>query len=354
MKKKIIKLCAVVLSALALFGCAEITEDGGNITSFDCPELSGDELVMLPGETSEGWVSPNMRDLDLFSPDEVVFMSEDESVAQIELEEVRADIFLCYKVTAVSVGETYVYAMTTDGSVLTPKQKVTVDSGDEPETAEPLETVPPTPETVAVYETAVHETAASETDAVYETAETEPETKIETEPETFPETQPETEPAPETLPETETAPETEPIIETEPESTVPLPFELIPPPETEPEPEETDGGDMELTYETETEPIYEIPPQPEPELDVMSMNDVCEVRMGNTATVNSDTVSNNPLSTYDNDTNGVTYVLNTNTKKIHYPSCDSVEKIKPKNYSTTDDYTSAIAQGYVPCKKCNP
>lgn len=339
MKKKILKLCAVVLAALSLFGCAEITEGGGNITSFDCPELSGDELVMLPGEVSEGWVSPNMRDLDLFSPDEVVFVSEDESVAQIELEEVRADIFLCYKVTAVSVGETYVYAMTSDGSVLTPKQKVTVDSGDEPETAEPLETVPPTTETVP--ETAP-ETAAPET-------EPEPETKIETE--TEPETQPETEPAPETTPEPEQILETPP--ETEPESTVPLPFELIPPPETEPEPEETDGGDMELTYETETEPIYEIPPQPEPELDVMSMNDVCEVRMGNTR-VNSDTVSNNPLSTYEHDTNGVTYVLNTNTKKIHYPSCDSVEKIKPKNYSTTDDYTSAIAQGYVPCKKCNP
>ena len=339
MKKKILKLCAVVLAALSLFGCAEITEGGGNITSFDCPELSGDELVMLPGEVSEGWVSPNMRDLDLFSPDEVVFVSEDESVAQIELEEVRADIFLCYKVTAVSVGETYVYAMTTDGSVLTPKQKVTVDSGDEPETAEPLETVPPTPETVP--ETAP-ETAAPET-------EPEPETKIETE--TEPETQPETEPAPETTPEPEQILETPP--ETEPESTVPLPFELIPPPETEPEPEETDGGDMELTYETETEPIYEIPPQPEPELDVMSMNDVCEVRMGNTR-LNSDTVSNNPLSTYEHDTNGVTYVLNTNTKKIHYPSCDSVEKIKPKNYATTDDYNSAIAQGYVPCKRCEP
>ena len=330
MKKKILKLCAVVLAALSLFGCAEITEGGGNITSFDCPELSGDELVMLPGETSEGWVSPNMRDLDLFSPDEVVFVSEDESVAQIELEEVRADIFLCYKVTAVSVGETYVYAMTTDGSVLTPKQKVMVDSGDEPETAEPLETVPPTPETAA--------------------PETAPETEIETEPET----QPETEPAPETTPEPEQILETPP--ETEPESTVPLPFEPIPQPETEPE--ETDSGDMEFTYETETEPIYEIPPQPQPELEVMSMNDECEVPMGNT-TVSSDTAGysvgdNNPFGTYEHDTNGVTYVLNTNTKKIHYPSCSSVEKIKPKNYSTTDDYTSAIAQGYVPCKKCNP
>lgn len=344
MKKKILKLCAVVLAALSLFGCAEITEGGGNITSFDCPELSGDELVMLPGEVSEGWVSPNMRDLDLFSPDDVVFVSEDESVAQIELEEVRADIFLCYKVTAVSVGETYVYAMTTDGSVLTPKQKVTVDSGDEPETAEPLETVPPTTETVP--ETAP-ETAAPET-------EPEPETKIETE--TEPETQPETEPAPETTPEPEQILETP--HETEPESTVALPFEPIPQPETEPEPEETDSGDMQLTYETETEPIYEIPPQPQPELEVMSMNDECEVPTGNT-TVSSDTAGysigdNNPLSTYEHDTNGVTYVLNTNTKKIHYPSCDSVEKIKPKNYSTTDDYTSAIAQGYVPCKKCNP
>lgn len=332
MKKKILKLCAVVLAALSLFGCAEITEGGGNITSFDCPELSGDELVMLPGEVSEGWVSPNMRDLDLFSPDEVVFVSEDESVAQIELEEVRADIFLCYKVTAVSVGETYVYAMTTDGSVLTPKQKVMVDSGDEPETAEPLETVPPTPETAA--------------------PETEPETEIETEPET----QPETEPAPETTPEPEQILETPP--ETEAESTVALPFEPIPQPETEPEPEETDGGNMEFTYETETEPIYEIPPQPQPELEVMSMNDECEVPTGNT-TVSSDTAGysvgdNNPFGTYEHDTNGVTYVLNTNTKKIHYPSCDSVEKIKPKNYATTDDYNSAIAQGYVPCKKCNP
>ena len=333
MKKKILKLCAVVLAALSLFGCAEITEGGGNITSFDCPELSGDELVMLPGEVSEGWVSPNMRDLNLFSPDDVVFVSEDENVARIELEKVRADIFLCYKVTAVSVGETYVYAMTTDGSVLTPKQKVMVDSGDEPETAEPLETVPPAPETDAVPETA-------------------PETEIETEPET----QPETEPAPETTPETEPILETSP--ETEPESTVALPFEPIPQPETEPEPEETESGDMQLTYETETEPIYEIPPQPEPELDVMSMNDECEVPTGNT-TVSSDTAGysigdNNPLSTYEHDTNGVTYVLNTNTKKIHYPSCSSVEKIKPKNYATTDDYNSAIAQGYVPCKKCNP
>lgn len=50
----------------------------------------------------------------------------------------------------------------------------------------------------------------------------------------------------------------------------------------------------------------------------------------------------------------LTYVLNTNTKKIHYPSCPSVDQMKEKNKSYTDDYAGAIAQGYVPCKNCNP
>lgn len=49
------------------------------------------------------------------------------------------------------------------------------------------------------------------------------------------------------------------------------------------------------------------------------------------------------------------YVVNTNTKKFHYPSCSSVEDIKDKNrwdYSGSRD--DLIAQGYVPCKRCNP
>lgn len=51
----------------------------------------------------------------------------------------------------------------------------------------------------------------------------------------------------------------------------------------------------------------------------------------------------------------VTYVLNTNTKKFHKPSCRYVDDIKPKN---RQDYTggrgSIIDMGYVPCKVCNP
>lgn len=50
----------------------------------------------------------------------------------------------------------------------------------------------------------------------------------------------------------------------------------------------------------------------------------------------------------------ITYVLNTNTMKIHYPSCSSVDQIKPENYAETTDIEEALAAGYEPCKRCNP
>lgn len=49
------------------------------------------------------------------------------------------------------------------------------------------------------------------------------------------------------------------------------------------------------------------------------------------------------------------YVLNTNTKKFHLPSCSSADDIKATNrqeYSGNRD--DLIAQGYVPCKRCDP
>lgn len=50
-----------------------------------------------------------------------------------------------------------------------------------------------------------------------------------------------------------------------------------------------------------------------------------------------------------------TYVVNTNTRKFHLPSCTSVGTIKAKNRK---DYTGSrqalIDQGYKPCKRCNP
>ena len=52
---------------------------------------------------------------------------------------------------------------------------------------------------------------------------------------------------------------------------------------------------------------------------------------------------------------GKTYVLNTNTKKFHKPSCYHVEKIIPENYEEYVGTASEVeAMGYVGCKTCKP
>ena len=53
------------------------------------------------------------------------------------------------------------------------------------------------------------------------------------------------------------------------------------------------------------------------------------------------------------DTSG--YVLNTNTKKFHRPTCQSVGEMKEKNKEySTNTREQIIQEGYAPCKRCNP
>lgn len=66
--------------------------------------------------------------------------------------------------------------------------------------------------------------------------------------------------------------------------------------------------------------------------------------------------SGSNFNTYDNASQqqtSDTYVLNTNTKKIHHPSCPSVKKIAPHNYSTSNSSVDElIGQGYSTCGNC--
>lgn len=55
------------------------------------------------------------------------------------------------------------------------------------------------------------------------------------------------------------------------------------------------------------------------------------------------------------DTTTYTYVLNTNTKKFHLPTCSSVSKMKDKNKAySSESRETLISEGYSPCKICNP
>ena len=52
---------------------------------------------------------------------------------------------------------------------------------------------------------------------------------------------------------------------------------------------------------------------------------------------------------------GITYVLNTNTKKFHYESCRSVKQMKEKNKAYhVGTREECIDMGYDPCGNCHP
>lgn len=52
---------------------------------------------------------------------------------------------------------------------------------------------------------------------------------------------------------------------------------------------------------------------------------------------------------------GTTYILNTNTKKFHYPDCSSVKQMAEKNKQEyTGNRDDVISMGYDPCKRCKP
>lgn len=74
---------------------------------------------------------------------------------------------------------------------------------------------------------------------------------------------------------------------------------------------------------------------------------------------NSDPDSNIPDRSMpianETDNEEITYVLNLNTKRFHYPYCPSVEDMKAKNRAYSKESREVlIEEGYVPCGRCNP
>ena len=74
----------------------------------------------------------------------------------------------------------------------------------------------------------------------------------------------------------------------------------------------------------------------------------------NTQTVQGENTNN--FNTYDNSEQQNTadaYVLNTESKVLHRPTCSDVPKIAPQNYDTSSSILSdLISQGYTVCGNC--
>ena len=73
--------------------------------------------------------------------------------------------------------------------------------------------------------------------------------------------------------------------------------------------------------------------------------------------ISFDNENDNSFNTYDNEKQQQTsqsWVLNTNSMKIHYPSCREVKKIAHHNYSTSSlSEADLISQGYTTCGVCH-
>ena len=135
----------------------------------------------------------------------------------------------------------------------------------------------------------------------------------------------------ETIPETENDTSSETVEETIPET------------ENVTSSETTEETIPETENDTSSETVEETIPETEND----TSSETTEEAVTETEIVTS------PETTAEN-AHTITYVLNTNTKRIHYTDCGSVKKIKPENYDTTDDFDKAISDGFKPCGNCKP
>ena len=106
--------------------------------------------------------------------------------------------------------------------------------------------------------------------------------------------------------------------------------------------------------ESELDPEYSAPPlmamdTPDEAPDTVVSREL-PVSEGSPAPVIPETSTAEPADDAE-----ITYMLNTNTRRFHYPWCPSVEATKPANrqafYGTREE---AIAMGYSPCGSCHP
>lgn len=125
------------------------------------------------------------------------------------------------------------------------------------------------------------------------------------------------------------------------------------PEEPEPQPEEK----QETTVEEAAQPEQIQSAEPAPETDTAQQNEPQPEEKqevpAEEAVQPEQTQSVEPAPETANTT--AAYILNTNTHKFHIPSCSSVDQMKESNkkaFNGTRD--EAIAQGYDPCKRCNP
>lgn len=129
MKKQVIAAVSAVLIILtACFAGGKYymfrSESNEKILSLELPPFS-DDIVLHEGETVYEQYFEVIFE-NGFSSKDITFVSKDESVAAAKYSLTDRNRYVCYKVMANSVGETYIYFTANDGETVSEKVKVVV------------------------------------------------------------------------------------------------------------------------------------------------------------------------------------------------------------------------------------
>ena len=283
-----------------------------------------------------GYVNASVNNREDFSPEDVVFISDNPEVATVEFDHEALTTYLYFTVTGVSEGETYIYATTKDGSVSSPKRKVAVELSAADRRA---------------MESAENDVTAA-TDNVEEADKIEETTKT-----------------------TQMIASKTVNVRKEPNTDCDVIGKLSAGDSVETV-EETETGWYKVKFNGEEGYVKSDYLTTEKEYLAQSSNqsnetvasaDVMKIESTETAQSTGGTRAATGITsgtggdgsnfdTYDiaeQQNTSETYVLNTSSLKIHHPSCNDVRKIKPENYATSSSTLDELrAQGYTTCGHC--
>lgn len=134
-------------------------------------------------------------------------------------------------------------------------------------------------------------------------------------------------------------------------------------------PETQNESNSEIILETEEESDVEIESETESEIEVnteiktdadLDQNEETEdnLKIEQNAMTDTETVTVTETNTGVNintENKSTSYVLNTDSKKFHFPSCSSAKRMKDENKKIFDgSRDEIISQGYTACKSCKP
>lgn len=162
MKRVLCLLLTVAVVFAALTGCDDDSAKTSNIHELIW-SFTDRAIEMKSGDNKSGYILASVQNRDDFDPDDVVFISDDESVATITYTRTALSVYIYFEIEAVGVGTTSVYAASADGETISEKIGITVtgdaateaatetdivthpqtNAATSPPEAEPIQTNPP-------------------------------------------------------------------------------------------------------------------------------------------------------------------------------------------------------------------